>query len=267
VIAESGGTRFEGRTGTDGRYSIDAPPGAYDLVFDVPYGLWADVRPGQAVLRDPRECATVDAMIRSDGRIAARIVDSRSAPVSGLLLLAVPWSSVAGGYSTARTVTTADGTFEFTRLPPGNYFIRTIALIGSAQPGDPPPHYLHLGASAVGAASLQLERSLATRITLDVGRRLVLPDFVLPLPVVTVDGVVRDPAGRPAKGVTVHLFETHAGRIVGTARVTGEDGRFRIAAAPGSSYQLGVESSRARSAVFDLLTNLADVELRLPEPR
>ena len=269
VIAQSGGTRYEGVTDTDGRYSIAAPPGSYSVSVDVPDGLWAVTSPGQKVLRGAQACVSADVSIRSDGRIAGRVVDSRSTPVGGFLVHAVPWSSWTTLTAAATSVTTADGTFELTRLPPGDYIIRTTAPIGAEQTSS--TRYVHPGSATI---------SEANRITLAASQRKTLPDFALPssASIVSVDGVVRDAAGRPAEGVTVHLMETRDGQqrqIVGTSRPTTSDGRFRISAVAGSSYQLVAEwglpplsASRVlRGTVFDLTTNVAEVELTFSEPR
>jgi len=234
IIVESVGTkataRYETRTGPDGRYSIAVPAGKYSVTPILPATLYNwPLRPVDVL--DVRGCADASFAVRSDGRIAGRIVDTSGAPVAHLSVEALELRAAAQPYygSNMRAITDATGKFEFTRLPPDTYRLGfdlrkepradSNAAWLTDEPEGPPVEI-----------AISLEQQIWTR------------DFVLPKAVVIapVSGVVVDAADKPVDRARVYLISATGYSILGEA-LTNAAGEFRLGTRLGMDYRLVAE--------------------------
>lgn len=159
VVAESTRDRFEARTARDGTYSIPVPPGRYRISADLATpGVFVGVRWPEVEVRDARGCARSDFYVRSDGRIAGRIVDARGTPVARMRIdvLKLPakgapaWSRPLMGQ---HATTDEDGRFLITRLESANYSLVSAVLY----PPQAPMRSAALPSLAVTSATGPLE--------------------------------------------------------------------------------------------------------------
>ena len=234
VIVESVGTkptvRYKAKTASDGRFSIAVPTGKYSVTPIITSTLYSwTLRPVDVL--DARGCAEASFSVRSDGRIAGRILDASGAPVQNLRVEALDVRSASELYyfSSARATTDATGKFEFTRLPPDTYRLGldlrkeprsdSNAVWLSDEPGGPPAEVM-----------LGLEQQIWTR------------DYVLPKSIVIapITGVVVDTADHPFDRVRVYLMTLTGDRIVGET-ITDATGEFRFGARVGTDYRLVAE--------------------------
>jgi hypothetical protein len=201
--------------------------GAYTVRAAVP-----DRFPGIA----PRE-VTVPAgdckgmVLESNGlaSLTGRVVDAGGKPTYGLEIKLIPADAADGADSMEgeESRTSFGGGYSLEHLPPGSYFLvvnptEPFDLLGDA---PYPKTFFPRGGSAAEAE----------RIVLRPEEGRTLPDFVIqPHATRAVTGVVRWPDGRPATGVEVTLFFNHLGR----GDTTDEEGRFKLNAYEGYTYEL-----------------------------
>jgi hypothetical protein len=262
------GKVFRATTAADGRYEVRVPPGEYEVTADVADGWYAVAGFPKAQVLDTRGCAQSDVFVRPDGRISGRVEDGDGRPVAGLSMELVPVRAARGPYvgpsHTRRT--DENGYYEFTRLPPGRYYLGSTLR---RQPGEslPAPVFFP-GVQALTSAE---------PIPLGLSERRRLDDFVLPAAyaLVRIHGSVRLPDGRAARDVKVYLRGGgKAYTIFGEPVTTGPDGRFSMLAAAGHSYRLIAEhrvdgrvTGLIETEPFDGRGELAPFVLRLVPPK
>jgi hypothetical protein len=199
------------------------PPGAYRVEAALPDTL-SPHRPVQIDLRDPQGCGTIALFGEFDGRVPGRVVDAAGEGVPGLALELVP-EPLRGRRSGMMHIVArsgADGRFEFTGVPPGVYFMRNERL------------YFPGVNSAARAAT----------ITVGPGERVPVSDFMLPeqVPLVVVNGTVKDHDGSPVAGAAVTVTDKAEGAEVFTPPAfTDARGRFAITLTRGVRYFITVD--------------------------
>lgn len=231
VTATGGGRTFSARTDTRGAFELTGlPPGTYEVVAKAPEGYEAVSRRHE--IHDPRGCGPLPLFIRYDGRVTGRVVGPRGA-VRGLPLelLPAPDPRKPAADNRVQAWTAADGTFELRLVPPGEYvltfnsildFDNRLALPRAFYPGVTDP-------------------TAAAPILVSAGARVPLRDFVLPdgIPLVTVEGIVVDPAGQPVREASIVLSDSSEGpNAIGPRFTTGDDGRFAFTVIDGKKYEL-----------------------------
>jgi hypothetical protein len=224
IVLSDGTQRSTAVSRADGGYSVNLPPGSYDLTVEVPTGLYVQVPVSSIVIRDPRACVTRDVGVRYDGHIRGRVVTATGTPVPHLPLEIGPPRNVSGPshWSTIYAVTDATGAFDIARVPPGRF----VLAVSSA------PRLLHPGTPKVDAARTFEMKPTAL---IDAG------DFVLPpsVSVVEVRGQVIGADGRPRDGASVYLkLPTETAWTPSFPLQTDQDGRFVVSAIQGQRYVL-----------------------------
>jgi 5-hydroxyisourate hydrolase-like protein (transthyretin family) len=229
VALEKDGTVLNAATDSGGTFVVDGlSPGTYQVRLALSERYYADVRPRDAVLLDVRGCAAVDVTVYHNGRVTGRVVDATRRPIAGLTLeLAASTNAKRSGSERRRTITAADGRFQFARVPPGRFVIGAV-----------PEPVFYPGVQPLPAA---------TRVTVGAGELVSLPDFVMPAasPYVGLTGVVFDADGVPAEGARVFLMGVgERGQILAEPVLTDASGRFALAAPAHREYRVFAERER-----------------------
>jgi hypothetical protein len=232
VTAIGPGAQFMSVTDARGRYSIELPAaGRYALSVNLPATSYAAAATRTIELSDPRACVQRDVDVLFDGQLTGRVVDSRGRGVAGLTVAHVRLKR-DGGVRPERTraLTRDDGGFRIGKVPPGPFAV-VVEL--------PEDH-----SSGATEESGELPPGLFRRALLGGGERLSLDPFVLPADVrlVRLEGSVHGADGAPAAGARVFLKDAaEEGRIVGTAAIADDLGRFVLAVLEDERYQVFAE--------------------------
>jgi hypothetical protein len=127
-------------------------------------------------------------------------------------------------------ITTKDGSFQFTNLPPGKYIL-------GINIGDAPDERLPYRKTFYPST---LDQSKAEVFSLREGEHLARIDFRLPEPLTArvVQGIVVWPDGRPAVNAEVRLEEIESGRLAGWHTKTDNKGRFELSGFDGVQYKI-----------------------------
>lgn len=258
-IGGSDARRYQATTDVRGEYSVQVPPGRYRLTPALPPSLYV-LAPAVVDLRDPRGCASYEFAVRSNGRIAGRVLDSDSRPVPYLPVQALPVSAARQPYynSNDQTLTDTNGDFEFTRLEPDRY---RLGLDLRREP------------RAAESALWFVDESDKTPFEVSLGReeRVFTRSFMLPASLILamVSGRVVDENGRPVGGGRVYLQTAPAFRTEAQSMTTAT-GEFHFNARAERRYRVLVEVygndrpfQRAESETFDAAPGRAALELRV----
>jgi hypothetical protein len=169
--------------------------------------------------------------------LAGRVVGAGGKPVYGLEVKLIP-ADGADSMVGEKSGTSLGGRYSWEHLPPGAY----ILVVNPAEPSDllgdaPYPRTFFPRGGSVAEAE---------RIVLRPAEDRTLPDFVIqPVATRAVTGVVRWPGGQPAAGVEVTLFFNQLGR----GGTTDEEGRFKLNAYEGYTYELTAMMAVTKDAV------------------
>jgi hypothetical protein len=246
-------------TDVGGQFRVRARgPGTYLISVAVPERFYAEPSSTHVTLRDARACANRTIVLHDDGHVEGRVVDAGGRPVGGLTLELAPFHRTPG----IRFVTDRSGRYRLTRVQAGSYLMSVPTAL-SGRPRDANRVYFP------GVAA----RASATRVVLDPGERLQLPDFTIPVAFtfVPITGVVLDADGRPAEGARVFIKGVATSdRILAEPVVADFMGQFTIAAVPGADVQVFAERPRGESrsdasgvAVVTVQRGLTPIKLTL----
>ena len=229
---------FETRTSSDGRYEFRVPTGRYRLIVETGEQFYSapDAAAGLEVrLVDAAPCAPIEIQIRSNGRVRGRLLDSTGRPIPFLSLDIADRERVESPGTISdvgRTMTDADGRFEFERLSAGDYVIGlTLTRYPRRRDGD---FAVRFGSDAAFQVGLEAN--------IDAGA-IRLPGDVR---VRQVTGWVLDEASVPIAGVEVRVVTP--GKEPGVSSepvVTDSHGRFVISALAGRAHELVAEDRTA----------------------
>jgi hypothetical protein len=243
VLLESEHRTLRGVTDRYGTFEFSEPePGNYTARLELPDRYYTN-DPPLVRLPDRRACADLAMSVHHNGRVIGRVVDPRGDPISGLTLELTASTGLdrAAGPERLRMLTRDDGSYAFSRVPPGRFVIGVNTR--------PDPHALNVDPRVLHPGVRRLQS--ATVFTVEPGARLTLDDFVMPasVPYVRVSGVVLDADGYFAAGARVYLAGPNVGDALLTEpAITGASGRFVIAALAGREYRLLAERTPARDA-------------------
>lgn len=234
VVVRGKGVQEERQTDANGRYELLLPPGEYEVKAEAPEGLYATtLLPVQ--LRNARGCAEANISLASDGRVRGRVVDARGQPLAGLpveLVTRVFYGFTRAGQPVA---TGTDGTYEFTRVPPGTFYVAFDTLRRDLS------RRVQERVFAPGT----LDPAAAAAIVLAPAERVTAADLVLPdaAGAVRLAGQVRTPDGQPVEGARVYLRVAPPTSIFffGPPAVSGQSGEFALMVPGDQVYDVTVE--------------------------
>lgn len=233
---------YETKTDKNGIYEIyDLPFGEYVIKPQVPKFMTADYiysnssdeeeldeeeydlqMADQLLLLKPKKHAYFNFVFKVNNIIRGRIYDASGKKMNGVCLKLIPAYGIASKYFYEVECTEKDGKFEFSKIPPGSYYIagNDDGKISSEEP---------FGIIYYPGV---FEQKNAAVITLGEGDIREGVDLHIPTAVetVTVEGVFLYSDGKPVSEESVEFkAETTTENIEGDARVeTDSKGRFSI---------------------------------------
>ena len=225
----SGGT-YNTTSNVKGEFTFDSLPfGRYELKPEAPDQFEAETKALDLVHGE--SCSVTYVTIWHSGRITGRVVGSEGAPVADLaleLLRSDASSTTTEAFIAARTA--SDGTFEFRRVPPGEFTLRVAKGLA-----------FHPGVTT---------REQAARISIASGQHVRVEDFRLPSRVgtVTIEGVALTASGKPAAGAEVSVRPAAGEGASALPLTAAEDGSFRVTVLAGGAYTIHATRSTFEGA-------------------
>jgi hypothetical protein len=228
-------------TGSAGAYSATSNPkgeftfeslplGRYELKAETPQQFEAETK--GLDLFHGESCSVTYVTIWHSGRITGRVVGHQGTVVAELGLELLRSDPSSGGapdaFIAARTA--GDGTFEFRRVPPGEFTLRVAKGLA-----------FHPGVTT---------REQAARLSVAPGQHVRLDDFRLPARVgtVTIEGIALMANGKPAAGAEVSVRPTTGADNAALPLTTAEDGSFRVTVLAGATYTIQATRSTFEGA-------------------
>jgi hypothetical protein len=232
-------------TANDGAFDFDGlQPGEYTLSLSAPermllephlFGVYRTPAPGSFTvsLRHARGCMPISFTVREPGGIRGLLVDDRGAPLEGELVSAIAAvnAETSKHLPVERVRTGADGRFEFTPLPRGQYVL-ALNLDDRPEPMEFDRRAYHPGTRVPGEAAV---------VTVDGPTIVDAGTFRVPADPVEriITGVVVWSDGVPASDAELVLHGAAPGRVpLDTA------GRFSVTLPYGARFSLRVEGRR-----------------------
>ena len=221
LTATSSAGSYSTTSNPKGEFTFDGLPlGRYELKTETPDQFESESK--ALDLLHGESCSVTYVTIWHSGRLTGRVVSHDGTAVADLALELLRSDSSSGGppeaFIAARTA--GDGTFEFRRVPPGEFTLRVAKGLA-----------FHPGVTT---------RHQAARVSIGPGQHVRIDDFRLPERVgtVTIEGVALTAAGKPAAGAEVSVRP--ATGTVGAALplTTAEDGSFRVTVLAGGAYTI-----------------------------
>ena len=220
----------------DGSFQFRVPAGEYRLFTAVRDGVyaWPGTTGHNVTLRDNRACAVVDIVVRPDGRLAGRLLDSAGTPVPFMSVELVSGDRLRSTSlsSSTRTLTDERGRFEFKEIDPGQY-APGLTLRRNTREGVDLAVWIDADGSGQPAIT-----------AIEPEGRVNLGDVRLPagISTITVAGVVVNGAGKPVPAAQVRFIEPGPRLgMLGEAVTTDAQGRFSLSVVAGRAYRLSVE--------------------------
>ena len=224
---------FEGRTDSEGWYSLDGlPPGDYSV----------RIHAGDEVAQQQRTTVVARGCVRvgfsfapPPGRIRGRVMSS-DGPAAGAPVAAI---RVDRPEHARQTTADSDGRFDLDGLDAGSYYI----AVNGRQPPTAVGHEGNRYPTSFYPGGPDVASALAVR--LEQGGEVDGIEWVVPplLGKASLLGRVVDPAGAPVEGAWVQLIWAAGDRLTpDQAHTTGPDGAFEFALIEGAAYvvQAGV---------------------------
>jgi hypothetical protein len=247
VILETGGRRFRAVSDANGKFELRGiPQGRYtvhtnpptnysraDVMTEESRNEWELEVPGQG-------CLQTWFVARLDGEISGKVVDVSGIVPEDVEPELIPVDEKAED-SNFRSVRLGEfGTFKFSFLPPGRYYLG-FNLRSGPSVSEPYPESYYPGVK---------DRAKATIITLGEGQKV--NDIYLPRPIRLaermVEGIAVWPDGRPfIDNCGIELTNPKTGYREGNCVATDERGRFTIKAIEGQTYELSAKITRGKS--------------------
>lgn len=212
-----------------GEYTLSLRPPGRMLLNARLYGVYSTPAPGSftVTLRYARGCMPISFTVREPGGIRGVLLDDRGAPVEGGLVSAI--AAVNAGtsqhVSVERVRTGADGRFEFTPLPRGQYVL-VLNLDDRHESTEFNRRVYHPGTRVPGEATIV---TVDRPTIVDAGAFRVPPDPVER----TITGVVVWSDGVPASDAELVLHGAAPERVPLDAA-----GRFRVTLPYGARFTL-----------------------------
>ena len=235
---------FSATSNPNGEFTFEGLPlGRYELKTETPDQFEAETKGLDLVHGE--SCSVTYVTIWHSGRITGRVVGSAGIPVANLALELLradgPAEVSADAFIAARTAD--DGTFEFRRVPPGEFTLRVAKGLA-----------FHPGVTI---------RDDAARLKVAAGQHIRLDDFRLPSRVgtVTIEGIALTANGKPAAGAAVSVRSASGGDNTVLPLTAAEDGRFRVTVLAGAAYTIQATRSTLEGK---RLVSIEAGELALP---
>lgn len=221
LTATSTAGTYSATSNPKGEFTFDGLPlGRYELKTEPPDQFEAETKALDLVHGE--SCSVTYVTIWHSGRLTGRVAGHEGAPVADLALELLRSDTGSGASSDAFIAarTASDGTFEFRRVPPGEFTLRVSKGLA-----------FHPGVTT---------REQAARIAIAPGQHVRLDEFRLPARVgtMTIEGVALTASGKPAAGAEISVRPTTGTGSAALPLTTAEDGSFRVTVLAGAAYTI-----------------------------
>jgi hypothetical protein len=238
IILDDGKQRFRARSGPDGKFVLNGiAQGSYRVQTNPPTnsssmdGMAEEPRNEWQLEVPPHGCVQTWFVARPEGEISGTVVDYSGVVARDLEPELIPVDE-ALTESNYRSVRLSDrSTFKFTFLPAGRYYLGFNLRSGPSLI-EPYPEFYYPGVE---------NRSEATIITLTEGQKILDLDLHRPLRLAErmIEGIAVWPDGRPfVRNCGISLVNPRNGYREGNCVSTDDEGRFRLKAIEGQTYNL-----------------------------
>jgi len=248
------------KTDSNGFFELyDLPPGDYDVSLESPFGWrlasyeYAKRSNGHfRVQIEKGNDSEFDKSFFIDTRIRGKVLSPIGEPMAGVCVNAIPIPLRKDGDDQAYGCTEKDGTFELTRMDPGNYVLVANAD-GRIDSTNPFGAVYFPGVDQIKNAGI---------VTVEAGKPIVGQTIQIPttVPLVRIRGRVTYSDGKPVVGEFVE-FEPDDAAKFGPERVkTDKDGRFTFHLPRGVTGKVAAEmflfddDYKNCKEIFDLIT-------------
>ena len=253
------GTGGSVKSGPNGAFKLEVPPGTYSLEVTSPgLRVWQG-RPVEVTLPVPAACAHPAISVSYDGRIEGTVTDPAGKAVRGIEVGAIAVRERDRSWRLSAK-TDAQGHYLIHEVPAGSFLVGvSLPDYGGSDPQSPWPTTYY-----PGTPDLKKAKSIATKQS----GLVSTIDFAVPAPakVATFRGTVRRKDGSPSVGTSVMIVP--AGRNRSTSAMTDAQGAYTLtelvgedvvirACDNGGSKQQCAEDKRK-------VTGDAVIEFRLP---
>lgn len=265
---EGEGTKYHAQSDAKGNFRVEnVLPGKYTVKLKLPPGLIRNSLQKDAgattveneVEVAARGCAETGFYLESDTRVRGRVVDAKGNPVANMRL------DMRGAAADKKTINTflsattdADGYFEFTTVPPGDFLLGYHLLNSALQESQPYARTYYPGVTS---------KALATVVTVKEGQMLSGLTLQMPAPLSprTVTGGIVWSDGEPVNGASVYLSLIEEGEMSSFSSVQADaQGHFTLKLLEGLQYK--VSAYRQVNGGKSAQSEYIDIPMALEQP-
>ena len=234
--------KYHAQSDAKGNFRVEnVLPGKYTVKLKLPPGLIRNSLQkdaGATVVENEvevaaRGCAETGFYLDSDTRVRGRVIDAKGNPVANMRLEMRAAATDKGNINTFLSAATdSEGYFEFTTVPPGDYWLGYHLLNSGLQENQPYARTYLPGVTS---------KALATIVTVTEGELLSGLTLQMPEPLSqrTVTGVIVWSDGQPVNGASVYLSLMEEGAMSSFSSVQADaQGHFTLKLLEGLQYKV-----------------------------
>ncbi|HEX2322112.1 MAG TPA: carboxypeptidase-like regulatory domain-containing protein [Streptosporangiaceae bacterium] len=182
----------------------------------------------------------INVRLRPGGTITGRVTDQAGKAVSGVCILAEPFTG--GGVGFFYFLVERGGRFSLTNLAPGQYALVFFGLSANHRFCGPSPYAIQQFFRQGNGAPLDLVSVPGGKVTAGVNARLTLSG--------KITGVVRSKAGQPIGGICVTATNTRTGAT--STQFSNRHGQYSVGSLTPGRYQVEFSSCGGDLIIFGL---------------